>query len=91
MRLVNRWRANPINVHSLLFTADSFRALFEGHEVRFLEQGRYNSFPRNPLAGLPRALSDSTGVAAALNAVDDVLGALVPFVCQNWYFVVEKR
>jgi SAM-dependent methyltransferase len=91
VRLVNRARANPFFAHSKRFTADSFRALFEGHAVRVLEQGRYNSFPRNPLVLAPRPLRDSPGVAGALNALDDLLGAVVPAVCQNWYFVVEKQ
>jgi SAM-dependent methyltransferase len=76
--------------HSRLFTASDIHGYLRGRPARLLAMGRYNLFPRNSWLRLPPALGDSRALCGVVNVLDDALGAVLPGLTQNWYFVVEK-
>lgn len=80
----------PAGPHGRLFDASDVREYLTGHAAELRRVGRYNVLPRNSWLRLPAALSDSPFVARVVNWVDDLLGATLPWVAQNWYFVIRK-
>lgn len=76
--------------HTLLFGPAEVQRLFDASIWRVVARGRYNVLPRNSLRHLPSRLGDSRMFCGLLNTVDDLLGALLPAVCQNWYIVLQK-
>jgi len=77
--------------HPYLFTARDIRAFVNATPFQLLELGRYALLPRNlwqtAIARHPR-----WGPLAGdlYNTLDSVTGKLLPWVCQNYYFVLRK-
>lgn len=77
--------------HSRLFRAEDIHGYLRGRPARLLEMGRYNLLPRNSWLRLPPVLGDSAALCGVVDVLDDALGALLPVLAQNWYFVVRKH
>ncbi|HEY9887768.1 MAG TPA: hypothetical protein V6D02_05160, partial [Candidatus Obscuribacterales bacterium] len=78
--------------HPYLFTASDIHTLTQKAQFDLLEMGRYGLLPRNLWqAKLLRQEPFSVPLAAAYNRVDNALGQLLPWVCQNYFFVGRKR
>lgn len=90
VRVANSWGITAKHQHSRMFWRGDLERLFGAGGWRVLAQARYNLIPRNVLRRLPSPLGDSPALCGALNAVDDVLGALLPSLAQNWYAVLQK-
>jgi SAM-dependent methyltransferase len=76
--------------HSWRFTRTDIRRLVSSADLGLVEAGTYALLPRNPLERLPKRLADSERFARAYDAVDGALGALLPALCQNHYFVARR-
>ena len=63
----------------------------DGTAFEVLDYGRYNILPRNQMTKLPAFLANSRALARLIDMADNVLGALLPWFCQNWYFIMIKR
>lgn len=76
--------------HVYRFTRGDIRALVRSADLELLGAGSYALLPRNPLHVLPDLLAESERFAQAYDAADRVLGALLPALCTNHYFVARK-
>lgn len=76
--------------HTWRYTPDEIRRLVKGANLGLVELGTYGLLPRNPLYRLPRGLANSERLARLYDATDRVLGALLPALCQNHYFVARR-
>jgi SAM-dependent methyltransferase len=90
VRRSNRIFGTKMHAHSRLYTERRFRDLFSGMNVRVVAKGRYNIFPRHVMNGLPAWIKNNRTLISVVNAVDTAIGRVLPALCQNWYFVVEK-
>ena len=90
VRQLNRWLKNKKHQHSRLFTFGEFNRLLEGTSFELLASGRYNFLPRNELQKIP-AIADTPAGARLIDWFDGLFAALLPWFCQNWYFVLRKR
>jgi 2-polyprenyl-3-methyl-5-hydroxy-6-metoxy-1,4-benzoquinol methylase len=90
VRCLNHFKKNKKHEHSKLFTENDVRELLEGTSFKILEGGRYNFIPRNSFNRLPRFLSNQRRFCRLVDGVDDLLGRLIPGLCQNWYFILQK-
>lgn len=90
VRRLNRLTGLKMHEHSRLFTYKSLAALLDGTSFRIEQCGRYNFFPRNIMGKLPSWLGESQGFANGIDAADSFFGKLLPFLCQNWFFVIRK-
>jgi hypothetical protein len=91
--LVRRWNqlfGTKIHAHSRLYTERRFMDLFSGRNVRVLARGRYNIIPRNGMNRLPPSIKNNRAFVSVVNAADTATGRILPMLCQNWFFVVEK-
>jgi SAM-dependent methyltransferase len=91
VRTVNRFFRTHLHQHSRLYSKAEFEQLLEGTSFEILESGRYNFLPRNQLNHLPAFMAESPAVARAIDALDGLLAAVLPWFCQNWYFLLKKR
>lgn len=77
--------------HAYLFTSQDIRALVQATPFQLLDMGRYAVLPRNiwqsPIARHPRW---GPLAGTLYNQVDHLLGWLLPWICQNYYFVLRK-
>jgi SAM-dependent methyltransferase len=90
VRRYNQVFGKSVHAHSRLYTEQRFMALFAGMNVRVLAKGRYNILPRNVMSSLPASIRDNRTLVSEVNAADSAIGRILPALCQNWYFVVEK-
>jgi SAM-dependent methyltransferase len=90
VRVLNRWRKTKKHEHTKLFTERDVRELLQGTSFRILESGRYNFIPRNSFNRLPKALADQPWFCRLADAGDNLLARLLPGLCQNWYFILQK-
>ncbi|OHB76677.1 MAG: hypothetical protein A2Z34_12080 [Planctomycetes bacterium RBG_16_59_8] len=90
-RSLNRLTKRKRHAHSRLFSARTVRDLIEGTSLEILESGRYNFIPRNMLNRFPPSLVNSPFVCRVIDAADDILSAMLPLFCQNWFFILRKR
>lgn len=76
--------------HPRRYTRTDIARIVSASGFRLIEQGRYGFFPRNILSRAPRRLANARSAAAALDRLDAGLGAVLPGVCQNHYFIAER-
>jgi SAM-dependent methyltransferase len=91
VRQANRWLKMHMHQHSRLYTYAQFTELLKGMHFEILESGRYNFIPRNRLTILPPAMTDSRLGARLIDSIDGFFCALLPWFCQNWFFVLRKN
>lgn len=90
VRRYNQVFGTKIHAHSRLYTERRFMDLFAGMNVDVIAKGRYNIVPRNGMSRLPVGISNSRALVSVVNAADAAIGRILPALCQNWFFVVEK-
>lgn len=78
------------NFHLFKYTRKQIVQMWTKAGFEVLELKPYNFLPRNQLRKLPSVLRDSRAFRAFYNGLDDLLGALFPFLCQNWYVLARK-
>jgi SAM-dependent methyltransferase len=76
--------------HTWRYTQADIRRLVEAGSLDLVDSGRYGQLPRNPLRLLPGQVANSERFARAYDLVDEALGALLPALCQNHYFVARR-
>ena len=91
VRSLNRLKGKTMHEHSYFATRRSFMELIQGTSLEVLEGGRYNFIPRNSFNRLPHVLTNNALVCSGINAVDSMLAAVCPVLCQNWYFILRKK
>src|SRR5262249_10383790 len=58
--------------------------------MQLIEHARYNFFPRNQMARLPKWLCERRQGVALLDGLDSILTAILPWFAQNHCFVARK-
>jgi SAM-dependent methyltransferase len=91
VRVLNRWTGSQRHAHSKLYTRLMFEELLEGTSFEILDSGRYNIIPRNSFNRIPGALANRRWVCRMVDAFDDALAWMCPWLCQNWYFILRKK
>jgi SAM-dependent methyltransferase len=76
--------------HTYRYTRDDITQLVDAADLELVEAGSYALLPRNPLRHLPKRLRSSERFARTYDATDQTLGALMPALCQNHYFVAKR-
>jgi SAM-dependent methyltransferase len=76
--------------HLYRYTRADVERLTRDAGLELVECATYGAVPRNVLGGVPAALAHSRLFAGAIDALDDVLGALLGPACQNLRFVARK-
>jgi SAM-dependent methyltransferase len=77
--------------HDRLFSRAQFAQCLEGTPFGVVAERRYHIIPRASIASLLGRLRDARAVCAAVDAADLVLAAMLPALCQNWYFELRKH
>jgi ubiquinone/menaquinone biosynthesis C-methylase UbiE len=76
--------------HANTYTKEQIVKLFEPcFDIKLIY--RYAFLPRNSLRRLPEFLGNSPALAWFFDTVDGVASRLLPWFCQNWVIVAEKR
>jgi SAM-dependent methyltransferase len=75
--------------HTYRYTRDDILKLVKAADLDLVEAGTYALLPRNPLRCLPKRLANSERFARVYDALDGALGAVLPALCQNHYFVAK--
>ncbi len=76
--------------HANTYTKKQIEKLFEPcFDIRLIY--RYAFLPRNSLRRLPKFLGNNPVLALLFDTVDRVASRLLPWFCQNWLVVAEKR
>lgn len=91
VEIVNTFMRDKKHVHSRKFTRKDFVSLFSPDEFEIVREGRYNFLPRNILHSVPSFISNSLPFVEVLNFVDDIGSRLLPYICQNWFFILRKK
>jgi SAM-dependent methyltransferase len=76
--------------HYRKYSLADIRRLTLSGGLELLEWGRYNFFPRNQLARLPRPLISHAVPVTLFDALDAGMAHLLPFLCTNYFFVARK-
>lgn len=76
--------------HTYRYTRDDIERLVDASGFELVEAGSYALLPRNPLHRLPKGLARSERFARAYDVADGTLGALLPALCTNHYFVARR-
>lgn len=76
--------------HTYRYTRDDVTLLVEAADLELVETRAYGLLPRNPLYRLPTTIASSERFARAYDAVDAGLGAVLPVLCTNHYFVARR-
>ena len=76
--------------HTYRYTREDIERLVKAADLELVEAGSYALLPRNPLYRLPDRLANSERFARAYDATDGMLGALLPGLCTNHYFVARR-
>lgn len=85
---LSRWLGG--HYHANTYTKAQVVKLFEPcFDIKLVY--RYAFFPRNSLRRLPEFLGNNPIIASLFDTVDRVAGRLLPWFCQNWLVVAEKR
>jgi ubiquinone/menaquinone biosynthesis C-methylase UbiE len=77
--------------HDYIYSRRAFHALLPGVGLKVIEEGRYNLLPRSTINRIGRVIADSPWFCALFDRLDDLSTALFGSICQNWYFVLQKR
>lgn len=77
--------------HAYLFTGKEIRALVKATPLQLMELGRYALLPRNIWqSAIARHPHWGPLAGSGYNAIDRLMGKLIPWFCQNYYFVLRK-
>lgn len=77
--------------HKYLYNRRDIEALCSGAGLSLVEIKRYGALPRNMWHRAPAAVGNSSVAVGVWNAMDSVLGGLLPRWTQNYLFVARKR
>lgn len=77
--------------HQFRYTRHDIEQLCIQTGLDLVEIKRYGALPRNMWHRTPRALGDSMAAVAGWNALDGLLGAVLPRWTQNYLFVGRKK
>lgn len=77
--------------HQFRYTRQDIEQLCAQTDLEVLEIKRYGALPRNMWHRAPRALGDAPLMIAGWNALDSLLGAVLPRWTQNYLFVGRKK
>lgn len=77
--------------HRYRYGRRDIEALARGAGFELLEVRRYGMLPRNSAHRLLGPMRYSRAAAAAWDAADATLGAVLSPLCQNWLFVARRR
>lgn len=84
-------RRNPAShSHKYLYGRDDIEKLCADTGLKLLELKRYGALPRNIWHRAPASVGNSAIAVGAWNAMDNLLGALMPRWTQNYLFVARK-
>jgi SAM-dependent methyltransferase len=75
--------------HQYRFRATDVSQLCQDSGLHLLELGSYGLLPRNVMRFLPQMVKNSVALTRAVNRFDDGLAAILPWVCQNHFFVAR--
>ena len=73
--------------HACRYSEAQVSGLFGDARFEVAAHGTYAFLPRNVLSRLPESLGNSAAVARFLDAVDDALAGMAPWLCQNRYVI----
>lgn len=77
--------------HHRKYSAPEIRALWSDASFAVTELGLYNAFPRSEIRHLPGALRHNRVFAAGYSALDDLIAAVAPSVCTNFYVAARRE
>ena len=78
-------------VHTRKFSEQDVKTLCRDARLSLEEWGRYNFLPRNFSRRLPGSITNNAVFLASFNAVDDLLVRAFPQLCNQSYFIAQKK
>ncbi|OLP16486.1 hypothetical protein BST81_21140 [Leptolyngbya sp. 'hensonii'] len=77
--------------HPYRYTRRSIEALCQQAGLTIVAMHRYGALPRNLWGALPKPLRNAPWVARIWNGSDEILQYPFSLICQNYFFVAQKR